>query len=137
MRFNIVSLAVIIFGMIFLLIRTAELGWTPLRIAGIAIITPAFVLFVIARIQLGRAFSIQARAQTLVTTGIYKRIRNPIYVFSTIIFAGLILWSGAFWLFLILVPLIALQYRRSGREAQVLSEKFGDDYLEYRRKTWF
>ena len=64
------------------------------RIAGIAIAVPSFRLFVLARIQLGQAFSVQAKASTLVTTGLYSRIRNPIYVFGALMFVGVIVWTG-------------------------------------------
>jgi protein-S-isoprenylcysteine O-methyltransferase Ste14 len=35
------------------------------------------------------------------------------------------------------VILIPLQWIRTRKEAQVLEEKFGDAYREYRRHTWF
>ncbi|MGH9393391.1 MAG: hypothetical protein ACRD1E_04420 [Terriglobales bacterium] len=53
-------------------------SWTPWQAAGLAIAVPAFVLFLLARIQLGQAFSVRAKATALVTTGIYARIRNPV-----------------------------------------------------------
>ena len=69
-----------------------EQPWTAPHIFGVAIFIPSFVLFVLARIQLGRAFSVQAKATTLVTTGLYSRIRNPIYVFGGLMIAGIIIW---------------------------------------------
>jgi protein-S-isoprenylcysteine O-methyltransferase Ste14 len=37
----------------------------------------------------------------------------------------------------IIAALISLQIVRARREAQVLEEKFGDEYREYRNHTWF
>ena len=113
------------------------LPWTPFRIAGLAILIPAFVFLVVARIQLGRAFSVQARATQLVTTGLYSRIRNPIYVFGSLVLAGFILWSGRIWFLLIFALLVPLQIYRARKEEQVLAEKFGPAWLDYKQKTWF
>jgi protein-S-isoprenylcysteine O-methyltransferase Ste14 len=51
--------------------------------------TPVLILLTISRIQLGDSFSVSPQAKQLVTRGgLYSRIRNPIYVFGTIVFAG-------------------------------------------------
>ena len=138
MKLNIASLALVCCVVIFLLLRYAPGGsWTEWQIAGFAIAAPAFVLFVLARIQLGRAFSVEAKASTLVTTGIYSRIRNPIYVFGGLMIAGVIIAAQhPLWL-LVFVFLIPLQVVRVRKEEQVLQAKFGDAYLDYKRKTWF
>jgi protein-S-isoprenylcysteine O-methyltransferase Ste14 len=101
-----------------------------------AIAVPAFLLFAAARIELGRAFSVRAKATTLVTTGVYSRIRNPIYFFAVMILR-IIIWTGRPWLLLLLAALIPLQVVRSRKEERVLTEKFGAEYLGYKRKTWF
>ena len=114
-----------------------EQPWTAPHIFGVALFIPSFVLFVLARIQLGWAFSVQARATTLVTTGIYSRIRNPIYVFGSLAIAGFFLMSNHLSWLLCFVVVIPLQVYRSRVEARVLEEKFGEAYLEYKRHTWF
>jgi protein-S-isoprenylcysteine O-methyltransferase Ste14 len=114
-----------------------NLPWTPMRIAGAAILIPAFLLLVVARLQLGRAFSVRAKATTLVTTGRYSRIRNPIYLFGSLVIAGIILWASKPIYLLIFVAIVPVQIYRIRREEQVLAEEFGAAYLEYRRKTWF
>ena len=137
MKLNLVTLAVIIIGLSFFGMHAPHLPWTAWRIVGIAIAAPAFLLFVAARIELGRAFSVQAKATTLVTTGVYSRIRNPIYFFGAIFILGIIIWMGRPWLLLILAVLIPLQVVRSRKEERVLTEKFGAAYLDYKQKTWF
>jgi protein-S-isoprenylcysteine O-methyltransferase Ste14 len=79
---------------------------------------------------------VQAKASTLVTTGLYSRIRNPIYVFGGLMIAGTMLWINQPWLLLIFV-LAPIQVWRSRVEERVLTEKFGEEYLEYKQKTWF
>jgi protein-S-isoprenylcysteine O-methyltransferase Ste14 len=82
-------------------------------------------------------FCVQAKASTLVTTGLYSRIRNPIYVFGSLTVAGFLLWVKLSWLLLFFVILLPLQVYRSRKEALVLAEKFGSSYLNYKRQTWF
>jgi protein-S-isoprenylcysteine O-methyltransferase Ste14 len=137
MKLNLVTLAVAIVALMFLGMYAAKLPWTAWRIVGMAITVPAFVLFVAARIELGRAFSVRAKATTLVTTGIYSRIRNPIYFFGAVMILGIIIWTGRAWLLLVFAVLIPLQVVRSRKEERVLTEKFGAEYLDYKRRTWF
>lgn len=137
MKVNLVTLAVVIIGLSLFVMHAPHLPWTPWRIAGIAIAAPAFLLFVAARIELGGAFRVQAKATMLVTTGVYSRIRNPIYFFSAMFILGIIIWMGRPWLLLFFAALIPLQVVRSRKEERVLTEKFGAAYLDYKQKTWF
>jgi protein-S-isoprenylcysteine O-methyltransferase Ste14 len=41
------------------------------------------------------------------------------------------------FLLLILIVIIPMQIIRARREARVLEEEFGDEYREYRKRTWF
>lgn len=137
MKLNIVTMAIVVVFVSFLIVYFWGPPWTVARIAGLAIGIPCLLLLVLARIQLGRAFSVQAKASMLVTTGLYSRIRNPIYVFGGLGIVGFFLWVNLPWLLLILVVLIPMQVWRSRVEARVLEEKFGAEYLEYKKKTWF
>lgn len=94
-------------------------------------------LLATARYQLGHSFSVTPRARTLVTHGIYSRIRNPIYVFSALMIAGVVFVLHRPWLWLIFVFLVPMQIARARKEAQVLEKAFGERYLEYRSQTWF
>ena len=138
MKLNFVSLLLVVVVLGVLLLRFGgAIVWTPWQIAGVAIFVPAFVLFVLARIELGRAFSIKAKASTLVTTGLYSRIRNPIYVFGGLMSVGIFIFAHRPWWLLIWVVLIPLQVSRVRKEEQVLEAKFGDAYRDYKRRTWF
>jgi protein-S-isoprenylcysteine O-methyltransferase Ste14 len=137
MKVNIVTLAIGLIFVPFLVLHFWGPPWTVARIAGLAIGVPSFLLLALARVQLGRAFSVQAKASTLVTSGLYSRIRNPIYIFGGLTIAGFLLWVNQPWLLLLLVVLSPVQVWRSRVEARVLEEKFGAEYLEYKKKTWF
>jgi protein-S-isoprenylcysteine O-methyltransferase Ste14 len=137
LKFNLITMAVVIVALVLLAGHGSQLVWTVPRIAGAAIAIPAFVLFVTARLQLGSAFSVKAKASILVTTGLYSRVRNPIYVFGSLLIFGVMIWANKPWWLLCFLVLIPMQLYRSRKEEQVLTEKFGDAYLDYKRKTWF
>lgn len=137
LKLNIATLIVVLVAAIAFGLHAATLQWTPWRIAGVAIAAPSLLLLIVARLQLGRAFSIEAKASELVTTGLYARIRNPIYVFGALMILGVIVFTGQLWFLLIFAVLIPLQVYRSRKESQVLEEKFGAAYVEYKRNTWF
>jgi protein-S-isoprenylcysteine O-methyltransferase Ste14 len=112
-------------------------SWTWMSFGGLALAVPSFLLWLTARVQLGRSFSVRAKATELVTHGLYSRIRNPVYVFGTLFVAGFILIMGKpIWL-LLPVALIPMQIARARKEARVLEEKFGEQYRLYRTRTWF
>ena len=111
--------------------------WDWLRRAGLVLMMVGAVLFFTARIQLGSSFAIRAQARELVTSGLYSKIRNPIYVFSAVMVAGfLIIVRKPYW-FLVLAVLAMAQILRSRQEARVLEAQFGDRYREYCKHTWF
>jgi len=96
------------------------------------------VLLFVARWQLGKSFSVTPQARELVTHGLYSKIRNPIYVFSALMLAGiLIALQRSYALFFLLLVLIPVQIVRARKEAKVLEAKLGEEYRAYRAKTWF
>jgi protein-S-isoprenylcysteine O-methyltransferase Ste14 len=109
----------------------------PLRVIGLAVAIAGLFGVIIARYTLGKSFSVRAKATALVTHGIYSRIRNPIYVSGILLFFGVCLMLGYPQMLLIFVILIPLQVVRARREAAVLEAEFGDEYREYRKRTWF
>ncbi len=111
--------------------------WDFEREIGTALVIVGLAGIATARYQLGRSFSVTAQARQLVTRGIYSKIRNPIYVFGSILFAGAILILRRPVLWVLFAAMVIVQILRARREAQVLEAAFGDAYREYRRKTWF
>jgi protein-S-isoprenylcysteine O-methyltransferase Ste14 len=104
---------------------------------GAAISIPAFVLWMLARHQLGASFAVRAEAKRLVTHGIYSKIRNPIYLFGGLAFAGEFVALGWYIWTAVFLMINLGQYFRIKREEQVLATAFGDEYLVYKARTWF
>ena len=107
-------------------------GWI-----GLAVSLVGLAGVILARYTLGRSFSVRAKATELVTTGIYSRIRNPIYVSGVIFAIGLVLIVMSPILGLFLVIIVPIQIIRARREAHVLEAKFGEAYRQYCDRTWF
>jgi protein-S-isoprenylcysteine O-methyltransferase Ste14 len=92
---------------------------------------------ILARHTLGQSFSWVPKATGLVTTGIYSRIRNPIYVSGTFLVVGVGLMLRRPEVLVIIAVMIPMQILRARKEAAVLEAKFGEAYREYRKRTWF
>src|SRR5579862_6222546 len=119
------------FFMVFLVIGVVALRpgpWNAARLVGLCIAVPAAVLFLTARWQIGRSFSITPQARELVTRGLYSRIRNPIYVFSTLLLVGVLVTLPYRYLLLLLLVVVPVQIVRARKEAQVLEARFGEEY---------
>ena len=75
------------------------------------------------------------RTQHLMTDGPYKLSRNPMLSGTYLYYAGIVvaLWSGwALLVFAVVAGLMSLQVRS---EEKRLEADFGDEYLEYKKRT--
>ncbi len=80
----------------------------------------------------GTPFNPTARAEKLVSFGLYNRTRNPMYLGGLIGFLGLALATGNIWRFLILSPLaVGLHVLAVLREEQHLEARFGQIWRDY------
>jgi protein-S-isoprenylcysteine O-methyltransferase Ste14 len=91
---------------------------------GILITLLGFFIWVIGRIELGDSFSILAKGKDIVTTGIYSKIRHPIYLGSFLVDVGLIIYTLKTFLtiFLIIYAItsIIIQCIRISHEEKIL-----------------
>jgi protein-S-isoprenylcysteine O-methyltransferase Ste14 len=130
---QIIAAAALLLGVVEL--RTGTWDWR--RWLGFVLMLAGMAGIATARYQLGSSFSIRPEAHRLVTHGVYSKIRNPIYVFSSVLVAGLALVLHRQSLWLLFIFIVVMQTIRAHREAKVLEAAFGSEYREYRRKTWF
>ena len=102
--------------------------------AGLVLLVGMIVVRVMARRELG-AYPVLRRKSNLVTTGIYSRVRHPMYL-SNILFAlgWALLFRGIHAL--LCVPIWALCYwALIFFEEKGLEEEYGEEYREYRRRV--
>jgi phospholipid methyltransferase len=69
-------------------------AWDARHVIGMAIAAIGFLLWFAARLQLGESFAVLPKARALVTTGLYSKFRNPIYLFGGLAYGGLIIAWG-------------------------------------------
>jgi protein-S-isoprenylcysteine O-methyltransferase Ste14 len=122
---------------LYLIFTSAPGSHDLIRWIGLALSLLGLTGVILARFTLGRSFSVKPKATELITSGIYSRIRNPIYVSGVIFLLGLILMLHQPLFGLILVIIIPMQIIRARQEAKVLEAKFGEAYRQYRERTWF
>jgi protein-S-isoprenylcysteine O-methyltransferase Ste14 len=104
---------------------------------GVALASVSFALVILARVQLGKSFSVTPKARDLVTHGLYSRLRHPMYTFADLTVSGIALAMHRWYALLLLVILLPLQMRNARTERKLLRGKFGERYETYRRATWF
>lgn len=105
----------------------AEIVSTMLVLVGTA--SAAYVLG-----QLGRSFSIMAEARQLVTSGVYRYVRHPLYLAEELAAIGVAVQFLSYWTVAILCLQIAFQLRRMRNEETVLAAAF-PTYAAYRERT--
>jgi protein-S-isoprenylcysteine O-methyltransferase Ste14 len=89
---------------------------------------------VIVLMQLRRSFSIMPEARELVTLGVYRRVRHPLYLAEEIATIGSVMQFLSAWTAILLVVQIVFQLRRISHEETVLAAVF-PQYAEYKEKT--
>ena len=91
----------------------------------------------LARWQLGASFSVRADARKLVTSGLYSKLRHPVYVFGSVGWFGALMMLLGWRAVVIWLGIVVMEIARARREERVLVEAFGPEYAEYRSRTWF
>jgi len=104
---------------------------------GLLLIVLGVLLGIISLLQLNKnlsPFPTPKSNSTLITHGIYKHIRHPIYSGITFFLFGFGLYSGSTFKILISLLLLILFYFKSKYEEKLLSNKYSN-YKTYRKTT--
>jgi protein-S-isoprenylcysteine O-methyltransferase Ste14 len=73
---------------------------------------------------------------SLVSTGLYRISRNPMYLGMALLYAGLaLLLESIVALILLPVVLVIIQTQVIVREERYLEARFGDDYVAYKGRV--
>jgi protein-S-isoprenylcysteine O-methyltransferase Ste14 len=74
--------------------------------------------------------------QRLVTYGVFRWVRNPLYVGNFLIWMGFVVISGVLWFLPPAIVLFAVEYTLIvAYEEGVLESIFGDEYLRFKANT--
>ena len=72
----------------------------------------------------------------LLTTGLYSRSRNPMYVGWTLLYLGIALVANSVWIIALGPAVIVFTHLVDvRREERILKTEFGDQYLEYQERV--
>ncbi len=111
---------------------------SPMNVVGALIFIIGLVITVNAQMTLKRNYSSMLRIREghqLITHGIYKYVRHPVYTGTLLRFFAIPIYATSFLGFLFALGGIPLVIYRIGVEEQMLIEEFSDEYLEYTKAT--
>ncbi|WP_312353995.1 methyltransferase family protein [Aminipila sp.] len=113
--------------------KTLIPGWVGLALSAAAIIGLIFTL-----ISFGDSFRVgidEEKPDILVTTGVFRFSRNPIYVCFDTFFIGLFLVHRNIIIVIAVIAFALLIHRQILREEKFLRSHYGAEYEEYCRKV--
>jgi len=119
-------------------INVAFLRIGPVRIVGLILAGAGLLTFILAFLSFGNSWRIgidRKRPGTLVTEGIFRLTRNPIYLAFDLMFIGVFLVNGT-WFFMVFgfLAVIACHFQIL-REEEFLRRQYGDEFEAYRNRT--
>jgi protein-S-isoprenylcysteine O-methyltransferase Ste14 len=122
----------------FVIIQRAAYRLDSVSIIGFVLIVAGLGLRFQATRTLGRYFAPTVRIlpeHRLITYGVYKHIRHPIYLGSMLAFFSIPLIFHSLYGFLVTALAIPFILHKIRIEEQMFIEKFGDEYREYIKKS--
>ncbi len=101
----------------------------------ISLIVVVFMVFTITQFRrTGNNPLPSTPAVSIITTGPYRFSRNPIYFGNALFITGIGIAVGSFWVLAsVIVSLFLAYYLAILPEEKYMEEKFGDEYLEYKK----
>ncbi|MFO7639669.1 MAG: isoprenylcysteine carboxylmethyltransferase family protein [bacterium] len=114
----------------------------PVRLAGLALVAAGFALNVLAHRALGDNWRLgidERHPGRLVTSGVYRFSRHPIYLFFNLYFLGTFLIEGRPLLLAWWVVVAVLLHFEARQEERFLAGRFGAAWQAYRarvRRYW-
>ena len=113
-------------------------GYDEFVYAGLSVGAVGVILWILAMLALGPSLAVLPGTDRLVTRGVYRYLRHPVYVGIVLTLSGLFLACGsAICLAYVLIVVIPLNIFRARTEEQVLRKQIGESYQHYRGTTFF
>ncbi len=133
---NIVETAGVLLTIWDFIVYPYRFSW--FNIAGLISFAIGFSIYVKARVTLGKFFSEKLRlleTHQLVTSGIYKHIRHPIYTGEMLLLLGFTAMLNSLAGFLVMFVFVPLILVRIPFEEAMLKEACGQPYNDYAKQT--
>lgn len=113
---------------------------SSLQLVGFGLVVVSVIISILARHELGASWAHAAeyqvkQKQELVTTGIYRYVRHPIYLGLLLSFVGGEIVAESYLAIPFLFILLAGAYIQGKREENILLNHFGNKYKNYIQKS--
>ncbi len=108
------------------------------RMVGLPLFVIGLSIMLVSQVTLWQNYSsfvLIHKDHQLVTHGIYRFTRNPIYLGAIMVFAALPAYAASLYGFLTMLLIIPILLFRIGMEEEMLAEHFGAEYEAYRHST--
>ncbi len=106
---------------------------------GLGFLIGGLTVMVVAQITLFRSYSatlVIRKDHQLITRGIYRLVRHPIYTGALMgVIFGIPVFCASLYGFLVLLLLVPVVLKRIRMEEGLLIEEFGEVYREYKKAT--
>lgn len=116
--------------------HTPAVRWTAMALVALAVTVDVSALVAFGRARTTANPFKPERATRMVTTGVYRFTRNPMYLGMTFLLCAWAIRQSSLWAFLGPVAFVAyMTHFQIKPEEAALTDKFGGDYVAYTRKV--
>jgi protein-S-isoprenylcysteine O-methyltransferase Ste14 len=113
-------------------------GFDNLVYLGLTICALGLIFWVLGMLTLGPSLAVLPETDRLVTSGVYRYLRHPIYIGIVLTLSGLFLACGSIMcLVYVIIIVVPLNIFRARSEEKFFREQLGDAYRKYCAITYF
>jgi protein-S-isoprenylcysteine O-methyltransferase Ste14 len=109
------------------------LPWS-VRLASSAVAAVSGLFFIIWAVRSAGPVYL-AKPARLLTTGAYRRSRNPMYVGWMLAYVGVSMFVGSVWLLVLFPLVVVITHLEILAEERFLTRRLGEPYVRYRART--
>ena len=111
---------------------------TPLGLAGVILVITGLGIAIVARRTLAGNWSNVVEVKVdheLITTGIYRYARHPIYTGVLLMGLGTALYKGTMGIFILFLALLGFFWFKARQEEKLLTKHFPKEYPAYKKQV--
>ena len=129
--------AFVVFTIVTLILLSSNFNFSPYSWISLIVLALGDYFWINGIIDLRENFSILPKTRKLITGGIYKKIRHPIYLGQILAAFSWFILIRSLFLLIFVVGITIVLLIRSKDEEKLLIKRFGKKYIKYTKNTWF